>query len=1090
MKTMDTCLLTGLMLLQICVLSTWGAGYTIEEFPICTMPSDQLYPKIDGHIVVWEDTRNGNHDIYAWDLSTKTEIAVCTHPAAQERPQIGGNIIAWEDSRNGNRDIYAYNLSTKQEFAVCTEAHNQMTIAVGSGRIAWIDNRSSYQESDLYVYDLSTQTEFCLFNGPFLTSNQSNPAISGDTILWTNHHGILGGEENMGGYNFVTQEYFTIEHSQSLRAWTLDFDGSIAVWQSLSPCSGSVMYNFVSKEETCIAGYFAYPRVSGNLLLIYDDGARSLYLYDISTKQQFPIAGGPHVNIGDIYDDVAVWMDSRNGSWDIFGAYFASDTAFTYQGWLDDNGLPAQNVYDFEFKLFDGMDPDTASQLGRVNNKEDVSVEKGHFAVSLDFGSSVFNGQPRWLQIGVRPGQSSDAFTRLVPLQPLPSNLYDPYPDVAPESIKEKHLAQGAVTASKLGIGSVSQEKIADNSVSFQKLAEAAVTESKIADGAIGPTKLSVGAVGGGAILPQAVTQDKIAPFAVVNETIAPQAVSQDKIADGAITAAKLSMGAVQGAAIAAQAVSADKIQDGAITASKLGAGAVASPGIAESAVTGPKIADGAITPAKLSAGAVEGAAIAAQAVSADKIKDAAVTASKLGAGAVASPAIAESAVTGPKIAAGAIGQDKIADQAVGTPKLSDAAVKTAKLDEKAVTESKLADAAVSGRVILDKAIQFRHLDQQSAATGQVIKWNGTQWQAAADQVGSGADSGWVHESGLVRLDQTSDQVAIGLSVPPSGKLHVSGTIKSGETETIAVDGENGRITSSTGTIDFGDDNITTTGKGSFGSGHSSQGLYTFVSGQENNIESDYSTIAGGQDNSAGSGLTGTHAFVGGGQHNVATGGFSAIPGGKDNIASGVYAFAAGCQAQAIHTGSVVIAANRNNNSPTNWVQSSQGGQMVLLAENGLYITNEFGQAESHPDWLINTSTGAHLSSGGSWVNASDRAGKENMTPADSQGFLEKLAAIPITVWNYKADTAKTKHIGPMAQDFYAAFQVGQDDTHISTIDADGIALTCIQGLYELLQAKDTQLKSLQQQNAQLLDRMEAVEKQIQLMKAQEVAHE
>jgi len=1087
---MDTCLLTGLMLLQICVLSTWGAGYTIEEFPICTMPSDQLYPKIDGHIVVWEDTRNGNHDIYAWDLSTKTEIAVCTHPAAQERPQIGGNIIAWEDSRNGNRDIYAYNLSTKQEFAVCTEAHNQMTIAVGSGRIAWIDNRSSYQESDLYVYDLSTQTEFCLFNGPFLTSNQSNPAISGDTILWTNHHGILGGEENMGGYNFVTQEYFTIEHSQSLRAWTLDFDGSIAVWQSLSPCSGSVMYNFVSKEETCIAGYFAYPRVSGNLLLIYDDGARSLYLYDISTKQQFPIAGGPHVNIGDIYDDVAVWMDSRNGSWDIFGAYFASDTAFTYQGWLDDNGLPAQNVYDFEFKLFDGMDPDTASQLGRVNNKEDVSVEKGHFAVSLDFGSSVFNGQPRWLQIGVRPGQSSDAFTRLVPLQPLPSNLYDPYPDVAPESIKEKHLAQGAVTASKLGIGSVSQEKIADNSVSFQKLAEAAVTESKIADGAIGPTKLSVGAVGGGAILPQAVTQDKIAPFAVVNETIAPQAVSQDKIADGAITPAKLSAGAVQGEAIAAQAVSADKIKDGAITASKLGAGAVASPGIAESAVTGPKIADGAITPAKLSAGAVEGAAIAAQAVSADKIKDAAVTASKLGAGAVASPAIAESAVTGPKIAAGAIGQDKIADQAVGTPKLSDAAVKTAKLDEKAVTESKLADAAVSGRVILDKAIQFRHLDQQSAATGQVIKWNGTQWQAAADQVGSGADSGWVHESGLVRLDQTSDQVAIGLSVPPSGKLHVSGTIKSGETETIAVDGENGRITSSTGTIDFGDDNITTTGKGSFGSGHSSQGLYTFVSGQENNIESDYSTIAGGQDNSAGSGLTGTHAFVGGGQHNVATGGFSAIPGGKDNIASGVYAFAAGCQAQAIHTGSVVIAANRNNNSPTNWVQSSQGGQMVLLAENGLYITNEFGQAESHPDWLINTSTGAHLSSGGSWVNASDRAGKENMTPADSQGFLEKLAAIPITVWNYKADTAKTKHIGPMAQDFYAAFQVGQDDTHISTIDADGIALTCIQGLYELLQAKDTQLKSLQQQNAQLLDRMEAVEKQIQLMKAQEVAHE
>ena len=54
--------------------------------------------------------------------------------------------------------------------------------------------------------------------------------------------------------------------------------------------------------------------------------------------------------------------------------------------------------------------------------------------------------------------------------------------------------------------------------------------------------------------------------------------------------------------------------------------------------------------------------------------------------------------------------------------------------------------------------------------------------------------------------------------------------------------------------------------------------------------------------------------------------------------------------------------------------------------------------------------------------------------------------------------------MGPMAQDFYAAFSVGEDDKHISTIDPDGVALAGVQALYRMLMEKDEQVKALQEQ--------------------------
>jgi len=115
----------------------------------------------------------------------------------------------------------------------------------------------------------------------------------------------------------------------------------------------------------------------------------------------------------------------------------------------------------------------------------------------------------------------------------------------------------------------------------------------------------------------------------------------------------------------------------------------------------------------------------------------------------------------------------------------------------------------------------------------------------------------------------------------------------------------------------------------------------------------------------------------------------------------------------------------------------------------------------------------------------SDRNAKENFKPVDNQTVLARLAALPVTQWNYKTDSKGVQHIGPMAQDFQAAFGLdGTDDKHISVVDEGGVALAAIQGLNEKVegrnQSSEARLQRLEAQNEELnrqLDELKALVK-------------
>ena len=80
----------------------------------------------------------------------------------------------------------------------------------------------------------------------------------------------------------------------------------------------------------------------------------------------------------------------------------------------------------------------------------------------------------------------------------------------------------------------------------------------------------------------------------------------------------------------------------------------------------------------------------------------------------------------------------------------------------------------------------------------------------------------------------------------------------------------------------------------------------------------------------------------------------------------------------------------------------------------------------------------------------------------DKQALLRRLARVPIERWSYKAQGSSIVHWGPTAQDFSRAFGLGEDKRHITTIDADGVALAAIQGLYRENQALKRKNAALQ----------------------------
>lgn len=106
----------------------------------------------------------------------------------------------------------------------------------------------------------------------------------------------------------------------------------------------------------------------------------------------------------------------------------------------------------------------------------------------------------------------------------------------------------------------------------------------------------------------------------------------------------------------------------------------------------------------------------------------------------------------------------------------------------------------------------------------------------------------------------------------------------------------------------------------------------------------------------------------------------------------------------------------------------------------------------------------------------SDRERKLGFAAVDPDEILAKLVDVPITTWSYDFEDPSIRHLGPMAQDFKHAFEVGATDEKIFQIDADGVALVSIQALHGEVARLRSRNAALEETLASLQARLERLE--------------
>jgi hypothetical protein len=213
------------------------------------------------------------------------------------------------------------------------------------------------------------------------------------------------------------------------------------------------------------------------------------------------------------------------------------------------------------------------------------------------------------------------------------------------------------------------------------------------------------------------------------------------------------------------------------------------------------------------------------------------------------------------------------------------------------------------------------------------------------------------------------------------------------------------------------------------------------------------------------------HAATAMGTETTASGQMS-LAAGSGSVASGSVSTALGFFTQASGERSTAMGSNARALGPGSFAYGDLSSNAVVAATANMFAARAAGgfRFRTSP----NESTGCDLQAGSGTFNCtSSRKAKEGFEDLDADAVLEKVAGLGIQRWRYIGTEAW--HVGPTAEDFHAAFELGAGPTTISTVDADGISLLAVQAL-------ERRTAELKEENAALraeLDTLRLVVRQL-----------
>jgi beta propeller repeat protein len=405
-----------------------SVSHTFQETQV-TNSGVAVCPSIYNGRIVWRDSRNGNWDIYMYDLSTQREAQITNDSSDQVQPSIYGDRIVWEDHRNEEPNIYMYDLSTHKETQI-TSSGSAGNPTIYEDKIVWQDNHEKSDEngnyitySDIYLYNLSTQKEARITS----SGAAAYSAIYKDRIVWNDHR---NGMYDIYMYDLSTQKETRITGNGS--AGYPAIYGNRIVYDDSRNGTQVYIYNLSTQKETRITNSesVGYPAIYGDRIVWQDNHYEksdengdyitysSIYMYGLSTCKETQITNKGTALIPRIDGDVIVWYEYHNGKTDIYMCTLNSTTpvadfstspttgSIPLNIMFTDKSMGAPNAWNWNF----GDGNNSTEQ----NPKHTYSTE-GNYTITLTASSA--NGtdtKTKEIDIQSAPQKIPDGFNFLV----------------------------------------------------------------------------------------------------------------------------------------------------------------------------------------------------------------------------------------------------------------------------------------------------------------------------------------------------------------------------------------------------------------------------------------------------------------------------------------------------------------------------------------------------------------------------------------------------------------------------------------------------------------------------------------------------
>jgi trimeric autotransporter adhesin len=354
----------------------------------------------------------------------------------------------------------------------------------------------------------------------------------------------------------------------------------------------------------------------------------------------------------------------------------------------------------------------------------------------------------------------------------------------------------------------------------------------------------------------------------------------------------------------------------------------------------------------------------------------------------------------------------------------------------------------------------------------------GTQWDGAnigTNSVATGenttASGGASTAMGHITTASGGGSTAMGSITTASGDF--STAMGGGTTASGAVSTAMGHITTASG------------------GGSTAMGSYTTASGSISTAMGYESVASGSYSTAMGYRTTASSHYSTAMGYGTTASGQSSTAMGYGTTASGVYSTAMGLGTTA--SGNYSTAMGNGTRASGNW-STAMGRRASTQGYSGSFVYGDYStldtvraSAMNQATWrtiggfriFTNTALTNHCSiaaGGTAWSCTSSRLEKENFAEVDGEDVLRRLRVVPVTSWNGIAEGPQVRHIGPMAQDWHAAFTLNDDPLTIHQGDMAGVSLAAVQALDERTRDMPVELARLREENATLRARLERLE--------------